>query len=89
VLQNINLKPKSSNVTSNDAIAAKNIIDILFVFIDGNIRNDTKMTGFTKGLILSQLPGIRNGSKDYINGMNSVSIKKLLDDIENQLRNRK
>ena len=87
MLCNLNFNPKPSN--SNDAIAAKNIIDILFVFIDGNIRNDIKMSGFTKGLILSQLPGIRNGSRDYINGMNSVSIKKLLDDIENQLKNRK
>lgn len=88
MLQNINFNPKSSNINSDD-IAAKNIIDILFVFIDGNIRNDKKMTGFTKGLILSQLPGIRNGSKDYINGMSSANIKKLLNDIENQLKNRK
>ncbi len=89
MLHNLNFNPKSSNIASNDATSAKNIIDILFVFIDGNIRNDTKMTGFTKGLILSQLPGIRSGSKDYINGMNSVSIKKLLDDIEMQLKNRR
>jgi len=88
MLQNINLKPKSSNVSSNDATIAKNIVDILFVFIDGNIRNDTKMTGFTKGLILSQLPGIRNGSRDYID-TSTVNMKKLLDDIQNQLKNRR
>ena len=89
MLQNINIKPIFTINQNNDAIVAKNIVDILFVFIDGNIRNDKKMTGFTKGLILSQLPGIRNGSRDYINSMNSVSIKKLLNDIEYQLKNRK
>ena len=97
MLQNINLKPKSSNVSSNitsnvssnDATIAKNIVDILFVFIDGNIRNDTKMTGFTKGLILSQLPGIRNGSRNYISDMSSANIRKLLDNIQNQLKNRR
>jgi len=88
MLQNINLNPKSFNVSSNDATIAKNIVDILFVFIDGNIRNDTKMTGFTKGLILSQLPGIRNGSRDYID-TSTVNMKKLLDDIQNQLKNRR
>lgn len=87
MLKNINFNLKASN-TSNDAIIAKNIVDILFVFIDENIRNDKKMTGFTKSLILSQLPGIRNGSRDYINDMSSSNIKKLLDDIQNQLKNR-
>ena len=101
MLQNINLKPKSSNVSSNitsnvtsniasnDTTIAKNIVDILFVFIDGNIRNDIKMTGFTKGLILSQLPGIRNGSRNYISDMSSANIRKLLDNIQNQLKNRR
>lgn len=88
-LQNINIKPIVTINQNNDAIVAKNIVDILFVFIDSNIRNDTKITGFTKGLILSQLPGIRNGSRDYINDMSSVNIKKLLDDIQNQLNNRR
>ena len=88
-LQNINIKPIVTINQNNDAIVAKNIVDILFVFIDSNIRNDTKITGFTKGLILSQLPGIRNGSRDYINDMSSINIRKLLDDIQNQLRNRR
>lgn len=88
MLKNINLSPKLPNVTNNDSIIAKNVVDILFVFIDANIRTDNKMTAFTKGLILSQLPGIRNGSKEYINNMGAVKTKKLLDDIQNQLRNR-
>jgi len=97
MLKNINLNPKlfnvssniASNVSSNDATIAKNIVDILFVFIDGNIKNDTEMTGFTKGLILSQLPGIRNGSRNYISDMSSANIRKLLDNIQNQLKNRR
>jgi len=89
MLQNINIKPIVTINQNNDAIVAKNIINILFVFIDSNIRNDKKMTGFTKGLILSQLPGIRNGSRDYINDMSSFNIKNLLNDIEDQLKNRK
>lgn len=89
MLQNINIKPIVTINQNNDAIVAKNIVDILFVFIDGNIRNDKKMTGFTKGLVLSQLPGIRNSSRDYINDIISVDIRKLLDDIQNQLKSRR
>ena len=88
MLQNINIKPSISINRNNDPEVAKNIVDILFVFIDGNIRDDKNMTGFTKGLILSQLPGIKSGSINYID-TNSLRMKKLLDDIQNQLRNRK
>ena len=41
-----------------------------------------------KGMISNALPGIRDGSKNFINDMTVVSVKKLLDDIQNQLRNR-
>lgn len=88
MLQNINVKSNVSVNRNNDSVIAKNIIDVLFVFIDSNIRNDGEMNGFTKGLILSQLPGIRKGSKDYVD-KSSVNMKKLLDDIQNHLENRK
>jgi len=91
VLRNLNLNPKQvqSNIKNNDAIAAKNIINILFTFVDEKTRDDKKMSGFVKGMILNSLPGIRNGSINYIDDANGVVIKKLLDDIENQLKSRK
>ena len=92
MLQNINLKPKQlyTNTTLNsDATAAKNIINILFTFVDEKTKNDKKMSRFVKGMILNTLPGIRTGSINYVDDTNSSDIKKLLDDIENQLKNRK
>lgn len=88
MLQNINFNLKTSN-TNSDAIIAKNIIDILFASTNENLKNDKKMNAFLKGIISSQLPGVRDGSKSFINDMSSSNIKKLLDDIENQLKNRK
>ncbi len=89
MLQNINIKPNISINRNNDPEIAKNIIDILFTSINENLKNDKKTNAFMKGIILSQLPGIRDGSKNFINDMSHVNIKKLLDDIQNQLRNRK
>lgn len=89
MLQNINIKPNISINRNNDPEVAKNIIDILFASINENLKNDKKMNAFMKGIISSQLPGIRDGSKNFINDMSSMNIKKLLDDIQNQLRNRK
>lgn len=89
MLQNINIKPNIYINRNNDPEVAKNIIDILFASINENLKNDKKMNAFMKGIISSQLPGIRDGSKNFINDMSNVNIKKLLDDIQNQLRNRK
>lgn len=89
MLQNINIKPIVSINKNNDSEIAKNIIDILFTSINENLKNDKKMNAFMKGVISSQLPGIRDGSKNFIDDMNNTNIKKLLDDIQNQLRNRK
>ena len=89
MLQNINIKPNISINRNNDPEVAKNIIDILFASINENLKNDKKMNAFMKGIISSQLPGIRDGSKNFINDMSNVNIKRLLDDIQNQLRNRK
>lgn len=89
MLQNININPKVFISQNNDAIIAKNVIDILFTSTIENLKNDKKMNAFMKGIISSQLPGIRDGSKNFINDMSNVNIKKLLDDIQNQIRNRK
>lgn len=83
MLNNLNFEFKTTNF--NDSKIAKSIIDVLFVFISENIKNDKKISAFTKGLILSQLPNISNGSKKYIDDMNNVSIKKLLNDIQYEL----
>lgn len=77
--------PPDNNFVSHDIVIAKNIINILFTFINNNIKNDKKMSGFTKSLILSQLPGIKSGSKEQLNEMNSFEIKQLLNDIQNQI----
>ena len=90
--QNINIKTSISTNSTNqnhDSVIAKNIIDILFNATSENLKNDKKMTLFMKKLISNQLPGIRDGSKDFINDMSSSNIKKLLDDIQNQLNSRK
>lgn len=88
MLQNINIKPNVSINRNNDSEIAKNIIDILFASINENLKNDRKMNAFMRGMISNSLPGIRDGSKNFVNDMNVVSIKRLLDDIQNQLRNR-
>ncbi len=74
---------------SKDAQVAKNIIDLLFINIDTNIKNDRKMNGFTKSLIMGQLPKIRDGSKDYVNDMPAFAVKTLLDSIQSELNKRK
>lgn len=89
MLQNINIKPIVTINQNNDSIVAKNVIDILFTSTIENLKNDKKMNAFMKGIISSQLPGIRDGSKNFINDMSNVNIKRLLDDIQNQLNNRK
>lgn len=82
----LNFNPKN---TSKDVQVAKNIIDLLFINIDTNIKNDRKMNGFTKSLITGQLPKIRDGSKDYINDMPTFAVKILLDSIQSELDKRK
>lgn len=82
----LNFNPTNN---SKDAQVAKNIIDLLFVNIDTNIKNDRKMTGFTKSLVLGQLPKIRDGSKDYVNDMPAFAVKVLLDSIQTELNKRK
>ncbi len=89
MLQNINIKPNISVNRNNDPEIAKNIIDILFASINENLKNDRKMNLFMKSMISNSLPGIRDGSKNFINDMSSANIKKLLNDIQNQLGNRK
>ena len=89
MLQNINIKPSISINRNNDSEVAKNIIDILFASINENLKNDKKMNAFMKGMISNSLPGIRDGSKNFVNDMSSVNIKKLLNDIQDQLNNRK
>lgn len=76
---------KSTTTSSNDKVVAKNIIDILFAATEVVVKNDHEINAFTKSLTLSALPGVRNGSKNSVSKMNSLSIKKLLDDIQNQL----
>ncbi len=88
MLNNLNLGIRISNNTKDSHIA-KNIIDVLFTFIDDNIRNDKKMNAFTKSLILSQLPSIRNGSKSYVDNMSNVKIEKLLNNVQHELSVRK
>lgn len=88
-LQNINIKSRISVNQNNDSIIAKNIVDILFASTNENLKNDKKMNAFMKGLIASQLPGIRDGTKNFIDDMSSSNVKKLLDDFQNQLNNRK
>lgn len=88
MLQNINIKSTISINQNNDSVIAKNIIDILFTSINENLKNDRKMNAFLKEMISSQLPNIRDGSKNFINDMSNVNIRKLLDDIQNQLKNR-
>ncbi len=89
MLQNINIKPSVSVNRNNDSEIAKNIIDILFVSIDENLKESKKINAFMKGVVSNSLPGIRNNSKDFVNDMKIIRIKKLLDDIQNQLNNRK
>jgi len=89
MLQNINIKPNIFLNRNNDVEIAKNIIDILFASTNENLKNDKKMNVFMKGMLSNSLPGIRDGSKNFVNDMNSVNIKKLLNDIQNQLNNRK
>ncbi len=89
MLQNIRIQPNVSVNRNNDSEIAKNIIDILFTSINENLKNDRKMNGFTKGLISSQLPNIRDGSKNFVDDMNPMNTKKLLNDIQNQLNKRK
>lgn len=89
MLQNINIKPNIFINKNNDPEIAKNIIDILFTSINENLKNDRKMNAFLKGIISNSLPGIRNGSKNFVNDMSDLNIKKLLNDIQNQLVNRK
>ncbi len=89
MLQNIRIQPNVSINRNNDSEIAKNIIDILFASINENLKNDRKMNGFTKGLISNQLPNIRDGSKNFVDDMNLMSVRKLLNDIQNQLNKRK
>jgi len=89
MLQNINIKPNIVINQNNDVAIAKNIIDILFASTNENLKNDKKMNAFMKGMLSNSLPGIRDGSKNFVNDMNFVNIKKLLNDIQNQLNNRK
>ncbi len=74
--------------TSKDVTVAKNIIDILFITINDNIKNDPKMSGFTKSLTLGQLPKIRDGSKEHLDKMNQPKVKKLLNEIQIELNKR-
>lgn len=93
MIQKLDLSKNQSNIQctnlSIDALIAKNIIDILFASINENLKKDRNMTAFMKGIVSSQLPGIRDGSKNFINDMNQVDIKILLDSIHNQLKNRR
>lgn len=89
MLQDINIKSVVSVDKNNDPEIAKNIIDILFASIKENLNNDKKMNLFMKSMISKSLPGIRDGSKSFINDMSSVNIKKLLNDIQTQLEKRK
>ncbi len=88
MLKNININPSTSTKRSNDSIIAKNIIDILFASINENLKDDKKMNAFMKGIVSNSLPGIRDSSKNFVNDMKIVRTKKLLDDIQFQLRNR-
>lgn len=89
MIQNINIKQNVSVNRNNDAEIAKNIIDILFASINENLRNDRKMNAFTKSLISSQLPNIRDGSKNFVDDMSVLNTRKLLNDIHAQLSHRK
>jgi len=89
MLQNIKITPKVYVNQNNDSIISKNIIDILFESINENLKRDRKTNAFTKALISSQLPNIRDGSKKFVDDMNPMSTKKLLEDIQNQLNTRK
>lgn len=82
------VKMNRVNIDKNDSEIVKNIIDVLFTFINNSVNNDREMSGFTKSLILEQLPKIATGSKNYTNKVNSSDIKKLLDDIQIQLNKR-
>ncbi len=73
----------------NDSNIAKNIINKLFVFVDTCIRDDKEMNIVVKSVALNQLPGILKGSKEYVDKMNNINIKKLLDDIQHELSMRK
>ena len=88
MLNNINFGIKSSN-TSKDSQIAKNIINKLFVFVDKCIKNDKDMNAGVKFIALSQLPGIADGSKKYVDKMNIASVKNLLDDIQHEINMRK
>lgn len=88
MLNNLNFGIKPTN-TSKDSVIAKNIINKLFVFVDSCIRNDREMNTIVKGIALKQLPGIAKGSREYVDKMDSLNIKKLLDDIQYEISTRK
>lgn len=89
MLNNLDLNLNTSSNSSKDSQIAKNIIDKLFIFVDACFRNDKKMSIIVKTIALNQLPGIAKGSRVYIDKMNNVTIKKLLDDIEYEINKRK
>lgn len=88
-ISNINSNVTASITATSDKEIAKNIIDILFVVVDTNIRNNKEISDFFKNIYTKSLPGVSNNAKNAIDKMNQVAIKKLLDDIQNQLKTRK
>lgn len=81
-----------SHWSSIDAEIACNLVDILFRHVLASIQTDrssVKLNAFTKGMIGGVLGRTRDGTKEYVSGMNDSDIKLLLSDIEKELTKRK
>lgn len=74
---------------SYDSIVAKKVVDTLFAYINDCVNKDKKMNAFTRAIIVSQLPSIRDGTKEYLDEMNPAYVKNLLDTIQRDLSMRK